>query len=133
MISLTLSVCLSVYLSSTYLSTNFISIYPSLLFIPWSGDPSPIELRYEHFCRQLSSLVSLPFFTSRSLFLSFLFPPDFLFFAIPFSFLFHFFFIPSHLLHFTLKLWLYLNWRDGLFTLINVLVDLTFTQLLFSR
>jgi len=51
---------------------------------------SPIELRYEHFCRQLSPLVSLPFFPSRSLSLPFLFQifSPFLFPRLSFFFLF---------------------------------------------
>lgn len=70
MISLTLFVYLSVYLSvylPIYLSIDFISICPSL-FAPSNSNTSPIEFRYEHFCRQLSPLVSLPFFPSRFFF-----------------------------------------------------------------
>lgn len=69
MISLTLSVYLSVCLS-VYLST-FISICPYLF-----SNSSPTKLRYEHFCRQISPFVSLPFFPSRSF--SFLFLSVFL-------------------------------------------------------
>lgn len=102
MISLILSICLSVYLSIFYLFIYqfYLDLSVSVVYSV-NGDTSPIELRYEHFCRQLSSLVSLPFFNSRSLFL---FPPDFLFFAIPFSFLFHFFlFLPTYLFIFYVK------------------------------
>lgn len=141
MISLTLSVCLSVclYLSTYYyLSVCRFYLDLSVSVCSVNSNSSRIELRYEHFCRQLSPLVSLPFFPSRSL--SFTFSSSVSFslvislFSLFLSFSFPFSLSPSTSSHFALKTVTSLDRRDdNLFTLASVLVDLTFTQLLFSR
>lgn len=68
-LSVSLSVCLSIYLS-TYLSVYRFYLDLSVSVCSVNSNSSPIVLRYEYFCRQLSPLVSLPFFPSR--FFSFL-------------------------------------------------------------
>lgn len=124
MISLTFSVCLSVCLSVCIpicLSIDFISIFVGLCYLLLRRQMIIILHRsnldrYKHFCRQLSPLVSLPFFlclSSRSLCLTlfffrhwFSFPCYFSFsLYLSISFLFLSLFFPFFLLSFYSTFW----------------------------
>lgn len=141
MISLTLSVCLSVclYLSTYYylsVCRFYLSICPSL-FVPSivtlhgsNFDTNTSVVRSLHLSLCLSFLLS--FFVFYLFFFCQFFPCYISLFSLFLSFSFSL--SPSTSFHFALKTVTSLDRRDdSLFTLASVLVDLTFTQLLFSR